>query len=163
MKWFCLLLPLSILGSCVSLLTANADELPSTVRVAAIQFISRWAKPAENRKTIEPLIREAAKNGAKIVVLPETAITAYMSHDIRLTWRVSGRTTADLRGVSPKDFAETVPGVSTNAFGKLAKELQIYLTAPLVEYDPKQDKYFNTLVLLDPAGQIALHYRKLNP
>jgi deaminated glutathione amidase len=47
--------------------------------------------------------------------------------------------------------------------GKLAKELGIYLTVPLVEFDPKQAKYFNTLVLVDPAGKIALHYRKLNP
>ena len=32
-----------------------------TVRVAAVQFISRWAKPADNRKGLERLIREAAK------------------------------------------------------------------------------------------------------
>jgi deaminated glutathione amidase len=68
-----------------------------------------------------------------------------------------------LQGVSPKEFAETVPGESTKVFGKLAKELGIYLTAPFLELDPKQDKYFNTVVLLDPKGEIALHYRKLNP
>ena len=33
----------------------------------------------------------------------------------------------------------------------------------MLEFDAKQDKYFNTVVLLDPKGQIALHYRKLNP
>jgi predicted amidohydrolase len=143
---------------------AGADQSDSTVRVAAVQFISLWAKPAENRAAIEPLVREAAKNGAKIVVLPETAVTAYMSHDIRLTWRVDGwQLTRGLQGVSPKEHAETVPGDSTRVFGALAKELGIYLTVPLVEFDPKQEKYFNTLVLMDPTGQIALHYRKLNP
>jgi predicted amidohydrolase len=139
-------------------------EKPATVRVAAVQFISRWARPAENRKALEPLIREAAKNGAKIVVLPETAITAYMSHDIRLTWQLAGRKITDgLQGVSPKTFAESVPGESTREFGKLANELGIYLTVPLVELDATQEKYFNTLVLVDPAGKIALHYRKRNP
>ena len=87
-----------------------------------------------------------------------------MSHDIRLTWQVDGgKISRGLQGVSPKEFAETVPGDSTRQFGKLAKELGIYLTVPLVEYDAKQRKYFNTLVLVDPAGKIALHYRKLNP
>ena len=38
-----------------------------TVRVAAIQFVSRWAQPAENRKGLEPLVREAAKTGANII------------------------------------------------------------------------------------------------
>lgn len=152
----------SIVGNLLA--TANADEPAATVRVAAVQFISLWAKPAENRKALEPLVREAAKNGAKIVVLPETAITAYMSHDIRLTWHMDGwRMTRGLQGLSPKGYAETVPGESTRAFGELAKELGIYLTVPLVEFDPKQEKFFNTLVLMDPAGQIALHYRKLNP
>ena len=53
-----------------------------TVRVVAIRFVSHWAKPSENRKGLEKRIREAAKRGAKIVVLPEAAIPAYMSHDI---------------------------------------------------------------------------------
>jgi hypothetical protein len=67
---------------------ADSAQPPAKVRVAAVQFVSRWASPAENRKALEPLVREAAKNGAKIVVLPETAVTGYMSHDIRLTWQV---------------------------------------------------------------------------
>lgn len=142
----------------------HADEPGPTVRVAAVQFISLWAKPAENRKALEPLVREAAGNGAKIVVLPETAVTAYMSHDIRITWHVDDwQMTRGLQGVSPKDFAETVPGESTRFFGALAKELGIYLTVPLVEFDPKEEKYFNTVALMDPTGEIALHYRKLNP
>jgi predicted amidohydrolase len=145
---------------------AGAERGPSsaTVRVAAVQFISEWAKPAENRKALEPLVREAAKHGAKIVVLPETAITAYMSHDLRRTWQAGAKPlTPGLQGVSPDGLAETVPGESTRVFAALAKELGIYLTVPLVEVDPKQKQYFNTIVLVDPRGQIALHYRKLNP
>jgi hypothetical protein len=111
-----------IFGYVVESRCAEPSDVPDTVRVAAVQFISRWAKPDENRKNLEPLVREAAKNGAKIVVLPETAISSYMSHDIRLTWQVGDRPImADLQGVSPKDVAETVPGESTRIFGKLAK------------------------------------------
>ena len=45
----------------------------------------------------------------------------------------------------------------------MAGELRIYLTVPLVEVDPKQGKYYNTLVLVGPDGKVVLHYRELNP
>jgi predicted amidohydrolase len=145
---------------------ADSAQPAAKVRVAAVQFVSRWAAPVENRKALEPLVREAAKNGAKIVVLPETAITGYMSHDIRLTWQSGSRkVSSGLQGVSPSEFAEFVPGASTREFGRLAHELGIYLTVPFVEVETgvKEKKFYNTLVLVDPAGKIALHYRKLNP
>jgi predicted amidohydrolase len=137
---------------------------PDTVRVAAVQFISQFGKPAENRKGLEPLVREAAGHGAKIVVLPEAAIPGYMNHDISRTWQVDHRTLSlMLEGVSPEKIAETVPGESTRELGGWAKELGIYLTVPIIEVDPRQKKYYNTLVLVGPDGRIALHYRKLNP
>jgi len=157
----------AVISCCIGLSGAAAAESPDpppTVRVAAVQFISRWGKPAENRKALEPLIREAAKRGAKIVVLPETAITGYTSHDLRRTWQVGQQpVTEGLQGVSPKDVAEEVPGESTRVFGALAKELGIYLTVPFLEVDPKQNKYYNTIGLVGPDGRILLHYRKLNP
>jgi predicted amidohydrolase len=160
-----------VTGAAITLLVASVcagidgeTDKPSTVRVAAIQFVSRWANPGENRKALEPLIREAARKGAKIVVLPEAAISGYMSHDIRLAWQVKGKKMSNgLQGVSPSEIAETVPGESSRRFGGLAKELSIYLSVPIVEFDPKEEKYFNTLVLMGPDGKLALHYRKLNP
>jgi predicted amidohydrolase len=140
------------------------QDAKKTVRVAAIQFISRWGKPTENRQGLERLVREAARGGAKIVVLPEAAVPAYMSHDIRLTWQAGKRALSQgLQGQSPKSIAETVPGESSRVFGNLAKELGIYLTVPLLEVVRPEEKYFNTLLLMGPDGRIALHYRKLNP
>jgi predicted amidohydrolase len=145
-------------------LAPRSPQAPAKVRAAAVQFVSRWASPAENRKALALLVREAARNGAKIVVLPEAAITGYMSHDLKRTWQVGDRKLSHgLQGDSPKEYAETVPGDSTREFGRLAQELGIYLTVPFVEFDPRQEKYFSTVVLVDPDGSIALHYRKLNP
>jgi len=142
----------------------KAGEKSETVRVAAIQFISRFGRPKENRRGLRALIRTAARGGAKIVVLPETAVSGYMSQDLGRTWQLKGkRVTPGLQGVSPEAVAETVPGPSTREFGHLAEQLGIYLTVPIVEVDPKQKKYYNTLVLLGPDGKILLHYRKLNP
>ncbi|MFB3891250.1 MAG: carbon-nitrogen hydrolase family protein [Phycisphaerae bacterium] len=141
-----------------------ASRPAATVKVAAIQFMSEFGRPAENRKRLEPLIRQAAKAGAKIIVLPEAAITGYASTDLKQAWQLDGREMGEgLAGVSPKDAAETVPGESTRAMCKLAGELGIYLTVPLVEVDPKSGRYFNTIVLAGPKGEQLLHYRKLNP
>lgn len=148
----------------VSSASFAAASAPQTVKVAAVQFISEWGNAAENRKGLEPLIRAAAHNGAKIVVLPETAITGYMPLDLKQTWQCRDwKVTPGLTGVSPAEFAETVPGESTKAFGALAKELGIYLTVPFLEADRKSGEFFNTIVLVGPTGEILLHYRKLNP
>jgi len=143
---------------------APAAPAARTVKVAAVQFLSKMADPAKNRERLEVKIRQAGRNGAKIVVVPETAITGYMSTDLKTTWRLEGwRVTTGLAGMHPGKYAETVPGPSTRAFAKLAKELGIYLTIPLVEVDLKSGRYFNTLVLAGPDGKLLLHYRKLNP
>jgi hypothetical protein len=62
-----------------------------TVKVAAVQFISEFGRPDLNRRRLEPLIREAAAAGAKIVVLPETAISGYTSADLKTTWQTGHR------------------------------------------------------------------------
>jgi predicted amidohydrolase len=136
----------------------------TTFTVAAIQAVSKLGEPAANRKHLEKMIRRAAKNNAKVVVLPETAVTGYMSSDLRTTWQLGKREiTPGLTGRNPDKVAETVPGESTEEFGKLAKELEIYLTVPLLEIDPNSGRYYNSVVLMGPGGKVLLHYRKLNP
>ena len=144
---------------------AWASAEPNAVfKVAAIQAVSYFAEPAQNRDLLENLIRQAAAAGAKVVVVPETAISGYMDHQLKKTWRIGNRKlTSGLRGVSPADVAETVPGPSTQAWAKLAAELKIYLTAPFVEIDRSTGNYYNTVVLLGPTGDHLLHYRKLHP
>jgi predicted amidohydrolase/predicted small lipoprotein YifL len=131
---------------------------------AAIQALSKMGEPQANREHLEKLVREAARHGAKVVVLPEAAITGYMSSDLTTTWQVDERELAEgLKGISPERVAESVPGPSTKAFSKLAEELGVYLTVPIVERDPDTGKYYNTVVLMAPDGRVLLHYRKINP
>ena len=60
-----------------------------------------------------------------------------------------------------------MPGPSTKHFCALAKELGIYLTIPLLEVDVTDGKdkprYFNTVCLANPKGELVAHYRKLTP
>jgi predicted amidohydrolase len=168
---------------------ASADDeanpmpgLRPTVKVAAIQCSSDLGAVEKNRAKLTALVREASAAGAKIIVLPETAITGYVSQDLRLNWHVPGRPLeAAFRGRDPSTAAETVPGPSTEHFCSLAKELKVYLTIPLLERvgalptaptdsetepvaNPKNQLcYFNTVCLASPQGQLVAHYRKLNP
>ena len=150
-----------------------ADPLPAkptakTVKVAAVQCSSDLGDVAGNTKKLTALVKEAAKNGAKLVVLPETAITGYLSQDLKTNWHVKGMPIEPtFRGRDPKDSAEKVPGASTKHFCALAKELDIYLTIPFLEVDFTQGKdrprYFNTVCLASPKGELVAHYRKLTP
>jgi predicted amidohydrolase len=139
---------------------------PATVKVAAVQCSSDLGDTAGNTKKLTALVKEAAANGAKIVVLPETSVTGYLSQDLRTNWHVPGLPIRDeFRGKDPKDAAEPVPGPSTKHFCALAKELGVYLTIPLLEVDAANGKrrYFNTVCLASPKGELVAHYRKLTP
>ena len=155
---------------------------PATVTVAAIQCSSDLGAVEQNREKLTGLIRQAAAGGAKIIVLPEAAITGYLSQDLKENWHVEGRPLdTSFHGRDPASGAETVPGTSTDYFCALAKELGVYLTIPLVERVEKAPspqpsdetespeirqsdvEYFNTVCLASPEGKLVSHYRKLNP
>ena len=160
---------LVIAATTISAIAADpAPPQPKTVRVAAIQCSSDLGKVAENTTKLTELVKEAAGKGAKIIVLPEAAITGYLSQDLKTNWHVDGRPMETVfEGLDPAPFAEPVPGPSTKHFCALAKELGIYLTIPLVEVDhkdgPTKPLYYNTVCLANPRGELVAHYRKLTP
>jgi predicted amidohydrolase len=150
---------------------ALSQAVPS-VRVAAIQFASEFGNVVRNRERLTALIRLAAGNGARLIVIPECAITGYMSVDHKTAWRdpVRRPNPKDGRSIVEAGVADTVPGENTKLFGKLAKELNVYLVITLIERVervgvvgsvPPVD-YYNTAVLLGPDEKILCHYRKLN-
>jgi predicted amidohydrolase len=144
-----------------------APEGPPTVRVAAVQCPSVLGDVPANTKRLGALVDEAARRGAKVVVLPETAVTGYLSQDLKTTWHVPGRPRAASfpEGRDPVQGAERVPGTSVLHFADLARRLGIFLTVPLLEEDLSQNRprWFNTVVLVSPRGRVVGHYRKLNP
>src|SRR5438309_11877636 len=64
---------------------------PRTVKVAAIQCSSVLGDVVGNRKKLSALVTEAAEAGAKIIVLPEAAVTGYLSQDLKINWRLKGK------------------------------------------------------------------------
>lgn len=56
-----------------------------------------------------------------------------------------------------------IPGPETERIAAKAREYGLYVVAgSLVERDPDSKAVFNTLVMLDPSGELALRYRKVN-
>ncbi len=145
---------------------------PATVRVAAVQCPSDLGATAKNLDRIAALVDDAARGGAKFVVLPETAVHGYLSQDLKTVWQVPGmpRAAAFTTGLDPKDAAEPADGASVQRLGALAARWGLWLTVPILEVveSPRAAagparSYFNTVVLVGPDGAVAAHYRKLTP
>ena len=99
---------------------------------------------AENMKKTAEKIEQAAKLGAQIVCLQELYRTRYFPQQ---------------ENQDAKSFAETIPGKSTELFSELAKKHRIVIIAPLFEKS-KEDKFYNTAVVIGCEGEIMGTYRK---
>ena len=153
-----------LMAAAVESIAPTDRQFEKTVLVAAIQFMSQFGEPEDNMARLGPLIRQAAEKGAKIIVVPETAIQGYMTHDIKCGWkREDWETTSGIRGVPVQSVAQPVPGPITEWFSKLAMELKVYITAPVLEKEEETERFFNSLCLVGPDGGLLLHYRKCTP
>lgn len=118
---------------------------PSQLKVAAIQHSNSGNLEHNTEKTISG-IREAAKDGAKLVVLQELHRSLYF---------------CQVEDTDNFDLAEPIPGPSTDLYGELAKELDIVLVTSLFERRAP-GVYHNTAVVFDSDGSIAGKYRKMH-
>jgi predicted amidohydrolase len=119
----------------------SAPVLPRKVRLASVHFLPKGGKsPADNCRMFEPLIAEAARQKADLVVLGET-----------LTYPGLGK--------KYHEVAEPVPGPSTDYFGGLAKQHDLYIVAGLLER--VGSLVYNVAVLIGPDGKVVGKYRKV--
>ena len=104
------------------------------------------ADRAANIEKLQRHIRQAAAEGAELVVLQELHNGLYFcqTEDTNLF-----------------DQAEPIPGPSTELFGALAKKLGIVLVLSLFERRAP-GLYHNTAVVIEKDGSIAGKYRKMH-
>ena len=113
------------------------------LKVATLQF----AMSTNSEKNIElgkQLVIEAAKNGARLILLPELFATPYFCKKQKAEYL---------------KFAHEVkdnPILAT--FSKLAKELNVVL--PVSFFERADQCYFNSLAMIDADGAILETYRK---
>ncbi len=89
---------------------------------------------------------KAAKKGANVICLPELYRTLYFCQK---------------EDAALFDLAETIPGISTLAFQKLARKLKITVIVPIFEKRTR-GIYHNAAVTIDDTGKIASIYRKMH-
>jgi len=109
-------------------------------RLATVQYIPSGKSPRRNCEEYAPMIAEAAKQQADLVVLGETVPYVNVRQ-------------------SPAENAETIPGPTTEYFGGLAKQHALHIAVSLYERDGHL--VYNTAVLLSPAGKLLGKYRKV--
>lgn len=99
-----------------------------------------------NLEKLESNIKLAAQKGAELIVLQELHNSLYF---------------CQVEDTDIFDLAETIPGPSTDRFGKLAEELGVVIVLSLFERRAP-GLYHNTAVVLEKDGTIAGKYRKMH-
>jgi N-carbamoylputrescine amidase len=102
--------------------------------------------PAGNLAKVEARVREAAERGAQIVCTQELFRSQYFCREEN----------ADLF-----ELAEPIPGPSSEALAKLARDLKIVIVGSLFERRAG-GIYHNTAVILDADGSLLGKYRKMH-
>jgi predicted amidohydrolase len=114
---------------------------PRKVRLATVHHKPTGKSPRENCEELAPLLAEAGRQKADLVVLGETVPSV---------------------GVKMKahETAEAIPGPTTEYFGELARRHNLHVVLSLYERDGHL--VYNTAVLLGPDGRLIGKYRKVS-
>jgi N-carbamoylputrescine amidase len=102
--------------------------------------------PAANFARTVEAIREAAKRGGQIICLEELFRSQYFCRE---------------ENAERFDLAEPIPGPTTEALSKLARELNVVIIASIFERRAA-GLYHNTAAVLDADGALLGLYRKMH-
>ena len=113
------------------------------VTVAAIQMACS-PDAAENRRTAEAMVRQAAGNGAQIILLPELFETPYFCQERRYASYELATTPAENPAIAQ--------------LRKVAAKLQVVL--PVSFYEKAGTALYNSIAIIDADGSVLGIYRK---
>jgi predicted amidohydrolase len=116
--------------------------------VAAVEFNPEMFEFDRNLDRAYAVAEEAARAGARLIVLPECALSGYVYRDREQFL----------------PYMDAVPGRATDRLAELTARYGCYLAIGIAELDPATGLTYNTGALIGPDGYIG-KYRKagLNP
>ena len=120
-------------------------SMPAKFTVGLVQM-GMSKDPAANLDKALSKVAEAAQKGAQVVCLPELFRSPYFCQKEEHVHF---------------DLAETVPGPSTEALGKAARDHGVAVIVPVFE-KRATGLYHNSAVILDADGKVAGLYRKMH-
>ena len=125
--------------------TVGAAAAKGATAIAVAQF-APGDDTDENLERMSRLAGDAANRGALLVVFPE--YSSYFTPTMDASW---------------VEHAQGLHGPFVRALAELATELGIHVVAGLVERVHEESKRVaNTVVALDPQGELVAHYRKMH-
>jgi N-carbamoylputrescine amidase len=119
--------------------------MPREIKAAFVQHACGEDRNANLNASIEG-IQQAAAQGANLIVLQELHNGLYFCQQ------------EDSRYF---DWAESIPGPTTNALGEICRQLNVVVVASIFE-KRAAGLYHNTAVVIETNGQIAGRYRKMH-
>ena len=119
--------------------------MASRFKVGLVQM-AMSPEPATNLERAVARVREARRAGADVVCLPELFRSQYF---------------CQREDASLFDLAEPVPGPTTEALGRAAKEAGAVVVAPIFERRAP-GLYHNSAAIIDADGQVRGLYRKMH-
>ena len=130
-----------------------------TIRVGIVQMNARVLDKSYNLKQAEEGIRQAAAQGARIVLTPEASVQGYARVDLH-----PGESINDPVLMHERErilaAAEPIPGPSTERFAELARKYGVWIVFGMDEN--RGGRLFNTAVLMNPTGRIVGTYSKVH-
>ena len=132
-----------------------------TVKVAAVQAASVFLDRDGSTEKACRLIREAGKNGARIIGFPEGFIPAHpvWYHHHAATGAVANKLAVELF----KNAVE-IPGPQTDAIGEAARDANATVVMGVCEKLPNTTgTIFNTQIYFGPDGRIIRKHQKIMP
>jgi N-carbamoylputrescine amidase len=118
---------------------------PSEFAVGLVQMAASNDSKANLQRAVT-FVEKAAKLGAKVVCLPELFRSQYFCQK---------------EDAALFDLAESVPGPSTEALGRIASEKKVTIIAPVFERRAA-GLYHNSAAIIDAEGNISGIYRKMH-
>lgn len=116
------------------------------VKVACINLNPIVQNKIATLNKIKHFIIHASKEGANIVVFPETALTGYV-FPLDMT----------------AELAEPIPGPATEEIAGITKQCNVYVIVGMVESDKERPNiYYNSAAVVGPNGVLG-SYRKVHP
>jgi predicted amidohydrolase len=103
--------------------------------VAAISTRNYLGQPEESLKSMRNWTRSAVDQGAELILFPELNVTGYIQHAVA------------------RQFAETIPGPSTERVIQLAGDMGVILACGILER--QNDDFFCTHVIVNGDGLIG--------
>jgi len=140
----------------VSPMSSHAQEIEGdkdrTVKVASLSFIPKKWEKETNLTTIDKMAREAATNGAKIIITSEGALDGYLINEVM---EKKDRKKWDARF---QEMAEPVDGPGVMKVRALVRELEVDFVLGFLERDG--EVLYNSCAWINPEGDIVHVHRK---